>query len=617
MNSGFEERLPALRESLEQSYFQLYRPYRASAEDFEHLIDTLRQAAGRRDDALRQRDSRDSCWYANEKTVGMMLYVDLFSGKLRSLPDKIPYLKELGITLVHLMPLLKPRSGENDGGYAVEDYRQIDPRLGTMDEFREVIRQFHAADIDICIDYVINHTAREHEWARRALKGEAFYQEMYIMTEDPKIVELYNAMVPEVLPDKCPGNFTWVETIKKYVFTSFSDFQWDLNFKNPMVFEKMSELMIDLANLGVDMIRLDAIPFLWKEIGTACRNLSAIHQLLDLLHQIRDLCCPSVVLLGEAIVEPHQIVSYYGTHDRPECEVMYNASLMVNLWNSLATRSTVMMKMDQGRFWLPPHAVWINYARCHDDIGWGFNEDAARLLGWDPFEHKKFLYRFYAGQTPGSFADGELYQYNPQTQDARTNGTLASLAGLSRARKRHETYEEEDCLRRICLIHAMILSMPGIPMLYSGDEIATVNDQSYLQDPEKQAEGRWVHRPHFDWLRAEQRHTAGTAEYRVFQTLRRMIELRTSHSSFQAWTKTRGIELLNDRLFGFEKEKEGEKTVFLYNFSEYPETCPASLILTPNLEAEDLITGRLLDGAEAQFNLKPYEFLWLTLRTKQ
>jgi len=424
---------------LKQMYFDFYGQSAETERYFAELVRMINRAKAKRNPRLKETDQKQKKWYLSNQVVGMTLYVDLFSKDLRSLAKRIPYFKELGINFIHLMPILRSRNGERDGGYAVVDYRDIDERFGTMSDFTFLVDTLRRNGIDLCIDYVINHVAKEHAWAQAALQGDLDMQNMFIMYEDDRIPRAYNETVPEVLPDKYPGNFTYYKEIQRYVFTSFSEYQWDLNFANPRVFNGMIDNLLFLANLGIGMIRLDAIPFMWKEIGTTCRNLEPIHDLLYLLNTIANDVAPSLALLGEAIVEPVEIVKYFGSEQKPECEVMYNANLMVNVYNAFATRDVRLLTIDTNLHQIPSQGTWMNYLRCHDDIGWGFNEDAIRSFGLDPHQHKQFLIRFYNNDFPGTFSSGEYYQYNPINQDARTNGTLASLLGLEKAIKNKGT----------------------------------------------------------------------------------------------------------------------------------------------------------------------------------
>lgn len=599
-------------EVIKTLYTKLYGQKDTFDADYQALIDIMTRAVSARKPALKVLDQTRSSWFFSNQVVGMTLYVDLFSGNLKSMTSKINYFKELGITFIHLMPLLKPRPGENDGGYAVMDYREIHDVLGTMDQFVALIDVFRNHGINICIDYVINHVAKEHAWAQKALKGDLDMQDMFIMFDDDVIPKQYDLTVPEVLPEKFPGNFTFVDEIKKYVFTSFSDYQWDLDFKNPKVFNGMVDNLLYLANLGVNMIRLDAIPFMWKTLGTTCRNLPQIHDLMHLFRLIVKDVAPSVALLGEAIVEPVEIVKYFGTEKKPEADVMYNANLMVDIYHAFATRDVRLLTIDANLYRMPQKSTWMNYVRCHDDIGWGFNEDAIRAFGLDPWHHKQFLIHFFNNDHPGTFASGEYYQYNPRTLDARTNGTLASLLGLEKAHANKETFNVRTAIDRINLAHALILSYRGFPLIYSGDEIATLNDRTYLNDPEKRFDGRWIHRPRFDWKRAKKRDIMGTDEYQVFQTLKRLIKIRKTLPYLDGRAIQFALDMSSEHVFCLVRRRQNKTFFALFNMSEHPQTITTSVLRQHATAStyKDVTQGRILDLYGDQIQMSPYEYLW-------
>ena len=597
---------------LKTLYTQIYGSSKQTQADYADLLSLMNQAKSLRKAELIQMDQHKVEWAFSQEMVGMTLYVDLFAGDLKHLVEKVTYFEDLGITYLHLMPLLKPRDGENDGGYAVEDYRQIDPRLGSLEDFVLVLDTYRHHGIKICIDYVVNHIAKEHEWAKAALNHDVEKQDYFIMYDTDEMPRLFNQTVPEVLPDKCPGNFTYYPEIKKYVFTSFSEFQWDLNFRNPKVFNGMVDNLLNLANLGVNMIRLDAIPFMWKELHTSCRNLEPIHDLLRMFNLIKEDVCPSLALLGEAIVQPEEIVKYFGKEDKTECEVMYNANLMVDIYNAFASRDVRLLTIDTNRFQIPSKGTWMNYVRCHDDIGWGFNEEAIRSFNMNPYEHKQFLIHFYDNEFEGSFSKGERYQYNPANQDARTNGTLASLLGLQQASETKESYKRLEALRRINLAHALILSYRGMPLIYSGDEIATLNDQSYLNDPAKSAEGRWVHRPIFDWKRAEKAKQSATSEYEIYQSLKQMIALRKSLPLLDGQAHQTALELNTHQVYCLIRTHHDESFFALYNFSEFNQKVSVDHLraLVKGTHYTDLIQGRHFNLYQNLIELSPYEVIW-------
>ena len=597
--------------TLREYYVELYGDNDISNYRWGQLEEIIEKAKKERSADLKEADQQGNSWYLSEKMAGIMLYLDKFSENLKGFESKIDYLADLGVTYVHFMPLLRSREGNNDGGYAVSDYLSIEKRLGTMKQFERVVQLLKKKGIRTCIDFVLNHTAKEHEWAKKCLEGDPDYQDMYYMFDTREIPDQYEKTLTQIFPEVAPGNFTYYEDIHKYVMTRFYEFQWDLNYRNPQVFNKITEVMLTLANKGVDIFRLDAIPYMWKELGTASMNLPQVHTLLKMMRMIADEVCPSVVFLGEAIVEPHEIVKYFGTPDEKECNVMYNASMMVLLWNSLATRDTRLMEkslsIDYG---VPEDGVWINYARCHDDIGWGFEEKIIRELGLDPEKHKQFIIRFMEGRFPGSFSIGELYEFNPVTLDARNSGTMASMCGLEQAVNEKHQYKIELAVKRILLLNSIVIAYTGIPLLYSGDELGQLNDWSYKKDPAIAHDSRWLHRGKMDWEAAEKREDTRTLPGKIFTEIRRMLEIRKSSKVFSSELKSIPVDMGNPAVFGFHK---GDKMMVLANFSEkeqWADTCHFDWFGLPG-EMEDLLTGRRVRSWNNQILLGPYEVLWL------
>lgn len=549
---------------------------------FNELMEMLAAYQDARPKELVKRDQEGIAWMASRNTVGMMLYVDLFSGDLKNLINKADYLKNLGVTLVHLMPLLKPRDGENDGGYAVQDYREIDPRVGDMADFEEVVKAFHKKGIRIAIDYVLNHTAKEHEWAQKAIEGIEPYHGFYFIYDSYDVPGAYESTVPQVFPKVSPGNFTYYEKHKKWVWTSFYEFQWDLNYRNPLVFNGMIENLLYLMNKGVDVLRLDAIPFMWKEMWTTCRNLHEIHPLLRMFQLVTRMVAPSVVLLGEAIMKPDEIITYFGHGEKIECNMLYNASFMVDIWNAIATGDGRSLGYAIQRQ-IPENTYWINYARCHDDIGWGIDAPVINEMGFNEFSHKQFLINFFQGNFYDSFARGRLYEFDPVTMDARNSGTLASLVGLEKATFDNNEHLREAAIKRIKLIHALVLFSRGVPMLYSGDEIGALNDYSYENDPGKAHDSRWLHRSKFDWEVAT---STDTIQERIFNEIQALVKLRKKNPIFDGTSWQTNIRMFNKHIFGFIRRSADpavKPLVVLVNFAD-----SAQLIGTYDIKQHDI-----------------------------
>ena len=597
-------------EKLRTYYFGLYGENGITQFFFDQLVGIMETAKAGRSAALRKQDKKGNDWYLSEKMVGMMLYLDKFSEDLINFEKKIDYLADLGVTYVHFMPLLQSREGQNDGGYAVSDYLNVDKKFGTTEQFERVIGKLKKKGIRTCIDFVLNHTAKEHEWALRSKKNEAGYEDMYYMFDNYGIPSEYEKTLTEIFPSVAPKNFTYYEDIGKFVMTRFYEFQWDLNYKNPNVSNRIAEVLLTLANKGIDIFRLDAIPYMWKELGTSSMNLPQVHTLLKMYEMIIEDVCPSVIFLGEAIVEPHEIVKYFGTPEEKECHIMYNASLMVLLWNSLAARDVRLMQRSMSiDYGTPKDGVWINYARCHDDIGWGFEKDIIRDLGMDPEAHKQFIIQFMEGKFPGSFAKGELYEFNPETLDARNSGTMASLCGLEEAFDKKDRYKLELAVKRILLLNSVIISYTGIPLLYSGDEIGTLNWWEYKEDETIAHDSRWLHRAPMDWEKAEKRHDMGTVEGILFTSIKEMIQVRKDNSIFASNIPSIPVDTGNKAVFAFHRE---DKMLVLANFSEERQTVNCNAVNWFGLpwELHDLIQGKSVPLWE-NIVLGPYEYLWL------
>lgn len=596
---------------LKQSYQELYGKGKVSEQRFHELLEIMEKAKAERPAWLREQDAEGNRWYLSEKMAGIMLYTDHFCGDLYGMEEKLDYLSELGITYVHFMPLLQSRKGNNDGGYAVSDYLAVEPRLGDMTQLRKVIRSMKERGIRTCIDFVLNHTAKEYSWAEECRKGNPDYQDMYFLFDNDEIPKEYEKTMTEIFPGVAPGNFTYYPEMGKYVMTRFYEFQWDLNYASPQVFNKIVEVLLTLANQGIDIFRLDAIPYMWKKLGTRCMNLPEVHQLLRMMYAIIQEVCPSVVFLGEAIVEPREIVKYFGTEQERECNMMYNASLMVLLWSSLASRDVRLMERTLEReSGVPSGGVWINYARCHDDIGWGFAEEIQRGLGIDPEAHKQFMISYMKGDFPGSFSAGELYEFNPQTLDARNSGTLASMCGLEQALREKHDYKIELAVKRILLLHSVMLSYTGIPLIYSGDEIGQLNDWGYKDDADRSGDSRWLHRGNMDWKAAEKRNDLSAVEGKIFQGIKKMIGIRKDCPYFRSDLPSSPVDLDNKAVFGFHK---GDKIMVLANFSEHEQWVEADRFDWFGLpgEMEDLVTGRKIRSYKNRILLGPYEYLWL------
>lgn len=595
--------------------FSLLLPLYGGQYDFfyhlESLLDTLAQAWIARPPALKALDEQREgapAWFQSNRMLGGVCYVDLYAGNLDGIRAKIPYFKELGLTYLHLMPLFRAPDGENDGGYAISSYREVDPRLGSLAGLADLAAELRHNGISLVVDFVFNHTSNEHAWALKARAGDPEYLEYYLTFSDRAMPDAYEKTLREIFPDEHPGAFTYFADMQRWVWTTFHSYQWDLNYRNPAVFTAMAGELLALANAGVEVLRLDAVAFIWKQLGTGCENLPEAHQIIQAFNAVAHIAAPALLFKSEAIVHPDDVVRYISLD---ECQLSYNPLLMALLWESLATRDVRLLDLSlRERFKLKPGCAWVNYVRVHDDIGWTFSDEDAARLGIDAYGHRRFLNDFYTGRFSGSFARGLPFQENPKTGDCRISGTCASLAGLEKAINEETEREVELAVRRILLIHAVILTAGGIPLIYLGDEIGTLNDYAYRNDPRKLNDSRWVHRPAADWERMERRSDPATLEGRVYQGLQRLIRLRKNCAALTGG-QLQSIETGSSRVLGYLRVHEGEQALILANFSEQPQIVSANQLRLYGLSYH--FTDRVSDAEipYGDLHLDAYDFYCL------
>lgn len=543
-------------------------------------------------------------WFQKQDMLGMMLYIDNFAGDLKGVKKKLSYLQKCGVTCLHLMPFLDTPEGRSDGGYAVSDFRKVRPDLGTMEDLEALSRACHKKGINLCMDFVMNHTSEDHEWAKRARQGDGEYMSRYFFYDNGEIPARYEQTVPQVFPTTAPGNFTWVEEAGHYVLTTFYPYQWDLNYKNPRVFNEMMYHFLYLANRGLDIIRIDAVPYIWKELGTSCRNLPQVHTIVRMMRIIGEIVCPSVALLGEVVMEPQKVVPYFGTTEKPECHLLYNVTTMATIWHTVASQNTELLKRQLSAVYsLPDVYTFLNYLRCHDDIGWGLDYDFLKQQGMREIPHKRFLNEYFLGIYGESRSRGELYNDDPVTMDARFCGTTASMCGMEAAAEENSREEMEKALRLDLMLHALMLWQPGIPMLYSGDEVGQLNDPSYKQDPKKAGDSRYLHRGRFPWKLAEEaQKNKDSIPGRLFDGLRRLEEFRSQEAVMAKDARCRVLEIENTHILCLQREKDGQKLTGVFNFSS-----DSQMVFRKDLEGSTDCFGRGKETAE-EIWMEPYGF---------
>ncbi len=599
-----DARMSQRMDELKWLYLELYH---GDVKGFEYLCKVITDYYTARRESLKALDrkrEKNPDWYRRNDIVGMMLYVDNFAGNLQGVIKKIDYFTESGVNYIHLMPLLESPKEHSDGGYAVSDFRSVQPELGTMDDLRELTELCHKRGISCCLDFVMNHTSDEHEWAKAARAGNAQARGRYFFFDNWNTPKEYERTVPQVFPTTAPGNFTQLKD-NEIVMTTFYPYQWDLNYANPMVFNDMTANMLFLANAGIDVIRLDAVPYIWKEPGTQCRNLPQVHTIVRMMRIICEIVCPSVLLLGEVVMEPSKIAPYFGTVDRPECNMLYNVTTMASTWNTVATRDVRLLdrQMEQLAL-LPKNYVFLNYLRCHDDIGWGLDYDWLSEHGMQQPTHKRFLNDYFIGKFEGSVSRGELYNDDPILQDARLCGTTASLCGIEAALWDDDEEQLALAIEADIMLHAFMFTQSGIPVIYSGDEVGQLNDYLYHADINKKFDSRYLHRGKFDWKLADERKKAGSYQNKIFNALRKLETIRAENDVFVSQAAFTPFETGSDQVLGILRQHEGQRLIALFNFSEKAQT----VLLEEEFPYTDLYTEK--DRIDTKIELKPYGFLW-------
>lgn len=603
----FEKRFKRHFDELKWLFCELYGDNRQAFNDFCRGI--FKYYSERKPELIQLDLEREKNpkWYKQQDKLGMQMYVNAFAGTLKGVESKLDYITSCNVNYLHLMPLLESPPGKSDGGYAVADFRKVQPELGTMDDLEHLADKCRERGISVCLDFVMNHTSDEHEWAKKARQGDPEYVNRYYIYDSFHIPAKFEQTVPEVFPTTAPGNFSWIPEIQKFVMTTFYPYQWDLNYGNPVVFSEMVYNMLNLTNKGIDVIRIDAVPYIWKILGTKCRNLQQVHVIVRIMRMVCEIVCPSVILLGEVVMEPSKVVPYFGSVEKPECHMLYNVTTMASTWSTVATRDVRLLRCQMDIINnLPKDYTFLNYLRCHDDIGWGLDYNFLRQFGTEEIPHKKFINAYLTGKTEDGIGRGELYNDDPKSGDARLCGTTASLCGIERALANHNQEQLKLAIQFHITLHAYMFCQNGIPILYSGDEIGQLNDYTYHQDPNKCQDSRYIHRGNFQWDLAEKRNEQGSMQNKIFTSILKLEEIRRNKDVFNPDAKTWTIDTYDDAVLGIGKWYAGEKLIALFNFMGTERT---AWIDEHDGEYEDLFTGQKMEGRNVK--IPPYGFWYL------
>ncbi len=605
-NQAFAARLARHHDELRWLYMELYD----NGDMFAELCDNMGRFYRERNRDLKAMDlcrEAGPDWYKSNDMLGMMFYIDNFAGTMKGVEERLDYIERCNVNYIHLMPFLDTPAGRSDGGYAVSDFRKVQERLGSMEDLESLTAACHRKGINVCMDFVMNHTSEDHEWARRARQGDGEYMGRYFFYDNGHIPAQYEQTVPQVFPTTAPGNFTWLPDCGHYVMTTFYPYQWDLNYKNPRVFNEMMYNFLYLANRGIDIIRIDAVPYIWKELHTSCRNLPQVHTIVRMMRMISEIVCPGVLLLGEVVMEPEKVLPYFGTVEKPECHMLYNVTTMATTWHTVATRDVRLLKRQLDIVnALPKDYVFLNYLRCHDDIGWGLDYGILQGEGMEERPHKKYLNDYFQGYAGESNSRGELYNADPVTGDARFCGTTASMCGIEKAGFEQDDEAMEKAIRLDVMLHAYMFMQSGIPVLYGGDEIGQVNDYTYKDNPDKAADSRYIHRGPMNWELAGNIDRPDTVEGRLFGRLKELEGIRKREKVFVSGADTWTIETGEKAILCIGRDYEGEKLIGLFNFSEHEKT---AWIHEADGRYADLLSGE--DVRPEEVRMPAYGFCYM------
>ena len=602
----YENRFQKHFDELRWLYMELYD----NGSMFAELCDKMEVFYQERNKTLKAQDKKREAhpdWYKRNDMLGMMFYIDNFAGNMKGVQSKLDYIEQCNVNYIHLMPFLETPKGRSDGGYAVSDFRKVQKELGTMEDLADLTEACHKKGVNVCMDFVMNHTSEDHEWAKKARQGDGEYMSRYFFFDNSYIPSLYEQTVPQVFPTTAPGNFTWLAEEGKFVMTTFYPYQWDLNYKNPRVFNEMMYNFLYLANQGIDIIRIDAVPYIWKELNTSCRNLPQVHTIVRMMRMIGEIVCPGILLLGEVVMEPEKVVPYFGTVEKPECHMLYNVTTMATTWHTVATWDVRLLKIQLDIvISLPKDYVFLNYLRCHDDIGWGLDYGTLMTEGIGERSHKKYLNDYFQGYAGDSNSRGELYNADPITGDARFCGTTASMCGVEKAGFEQDKEAMEKAVRMDITLHAYMFMQSGIPVLYGGDEIGQVNDYTYKEDPDKAADSRYIHRGAMNWKQVENISKPDTVEAKIFHGLERLEKIRKEEKVFMSTADTWTIETWDSSVLCIGRYLDGEKIIGLFNFSEFDKT---AWINETDGDYVDLVSGEKRKAAGV--DIPGYGFYYL------
>lgn len=558
-NQDFQQRIDHHLKPLLEIIYELYHQH-VSADELRHVAGDLgallAESWGQRSDALRELDAQaqnQQPWWQTRNAVVAACYADRWAGGFGGIGDRIPYLQELGITHLRLLPPFVSFGPFGDGGFSVSSYRLTDPTLGTIEELAALAQQLQTHGISLMLDVVLSRTAPDHPWAHAAARKNPFFEAFYRIQPDGPAGEATQHSVwsqgpawERVLP--------WDSQDRRRVRTSEQGHQWDLDWTNPHVFVAMTGEMLHVLNLGAQVLRIGAPWQLWHPVHGTPDVLRAGRKVMRALRLITEIAAPSVALETNDPLELH--IDNTGAHI---AEGLDRSAL---IWSSMATRDVRSLAYDIQRRGGPiGETGYLQPVRNHDALQWSFADDTIMQAGLDPDAHRRFLSDFYSGRYEGSFATNPTIPSRTGQPGPPVCGTTASLAGI-----RHEPGPGAD---RVLLAHAVAFSLGGVPEIWLGDELGMLDDPLWSLEPGHQFDPRWSHRPRMEQSIIDSRHDLFSVSGRIYGSIRRMLQIRASAAEFDGQTVI-DFDTHNRAVLGYQRPgRNGSVVLCLANFSDW------------------------------------------------
>ena len=526
--------------------------------------------------SLKQPNIDQIDWYKD--AVVYSLYADLFNTDFAGLTQKLDYLHDLGINCIWLLPVLE--SPMRDAGFDISDYTKIRPELldktGKTDDqqiFRKFLSDAHQKGIRVIFDISMNHTSDEHPWFIEASKSnDNPYRDYYIWSDDNTLYQEARIIFKGI------ESSNWEKKGDQYYFHRFFNFQPDLNYRNPLVLLEVSKVLLFWQNAGVDGFRADATPYIWKEEGSECENLTKTHLVVKFFRAILDYVSPGTLLLAEACQQPAKVVEYMGEDD--ECQAAYHFPLMPRIFKSIALQSGKPIEETLARAFtpeLPKSGQWFTFLRCHDEL--------SLELVYVTEEERKFIHQQYCLKPEWNFRLGE--------------GISARLSELM---QRDE--------RRILLAFSIILTLPGTPVIYYGDEFGKLNDEVFYNEMINltgKDDTRFLCRGKIDWTELAQNLTNPESfSSKIYQKLKLMLHIRNQHKTFGRGS----IEFItlpnsdNGSSLSFMRSYENDKWLIVHNMTDK--------VVNIKLPAFAEKSENIFDNTKP-LTIEPYGFNWFNI----